>query len=286
MKKFKVEDHADSMLPDGKNWKMIWNDEFDGTELDTTKWSCRRNFWGSEFPTFTDEGIEFDGKSHIRLHLLEKDGHYYSPHLQTGSLTYDIPKDSDGFWPFGKYEEPKFMHKFGYYEVRCRMTKNDGWHAAFWLQAPGIGSHPNPKYAGIEIDIMENYRLHKTNQIICGGLWGGYGQDYAGHGHARFDYVETEDGWHYYGVDWSKDGYVYYADGVEVNREESPVSEVEQFILLSTECHGYRGTSFEATAFSAKKGHPKGTPCDALKNAILPDYFEVDFVRVFDEVEN
>lgn len=46
------------------------------------------------------------------------------------------------------------MHKFGYYEIRCKLPKNDGWHAAFWLQAPGIGSHPDPKYAGA---VAENW---------------------------------------------------------------------------------------------------------------------------------
>jgi beta-glucanase (GH16 family) len=278
MKIFKFHGHADSFLPEGKGWKMVWNDEFDGTELDTSKWGFRRNFWGKPFPTFTDEGIELDGKSHMRMHLIEKDGEFYSPHLQTGSLTYDLPKDTDGFWPFGKYEEPKFMHKFGYYEIRCRLPKNDGWHAAFWLQAPAVGGHPNPKYGGIECDIMENYRQHKFNEIICGNLWDGYGKNGKGNGHFKYQFEETVDGWHYYAVDWSKNGYVFYADGKEVGRVDAPVSEVEQFILVSTECAGYRGDGF-----SAPKDHKAGTPCELLKEAV-PDYFEVDHVRVFDEV--
>jgi hypothetical protein len=24
--------------PEGKTWKMIWHDEFDGTKIDTSKW--------------------------------------------------------------------------------------------------------------------------------------------------------------------------------------------------------------------------------------------------------
>ena len=34
-------EHAKSLLPAGKKWKLVWNDEFDGTELDMTKWSFR-----------------------------------------------------------------------------------------------------------------------------------------------------------------------------------------------------------------------------------------------------
>jgi len=279
MDRFALTDHADSLVPAGKKWNLVWHDEFDGSALDTSKWGFRRNFWGKPFPAFSDQGVVLDGRSHLQLHLLEHDGEYSSPHLQTGSLTYDIPRDSNGLWPFGSYEPPKFMHRFGFYEIRCRMPKNDGWHAAFWLQSPSVGASPTPKYCGVECDIMENYRLYQHGEIICGNIWNGYGRDCQGNGHFHFPFVETPDRWHHYAVDWSPDGYVFYADGQEVGRVAGPVSEVEQFILVSTEPHGYRGEGFTAPA-----GHPAGTPCPLLKEAVLPDYFEVDFVRVFDAV--
>ena len=85
-------------------------------------------------------------------------------------------------------------------------------------------------------------------------------------------------------MDWSRDGYIFYADGREVGRQmapECPVSDVEQFVLVSTECAGYnrvfskRGEDGELTLT------PKPVP--ELFDA-YPDCFEVDFVRVFDEV--
>ena len=296
MKEFKVENHADSFLPEDKNWKLVWSDEFDGTELDRSKWGFRLNFWGKPFPAFTDEGVVLDGKSHLQLHLVKKNGIYCSPHLQTGSLTYDIPKDTEGFWPFGKFEEPRFMHRYGYYEIRCRLPKNPGWHAAFWLQAPGIGSSPDPRRAGVECDIMENMFQYSSGKMIGGNYWGGYGKDYQRSHHFAWKFEETEDGWHYYGVDWSPDGYRFYADrkliGTVVPPEKAhlahmvndtertyllqegcvsvgPVSETEQFILISTECHGYR---------------EKGKYDPLLDKAVLPDYFEIDHVRVFDRI--
>ncbi len=277
--------HAPSFLPEGKKWKLIWNDEFNGTELDTAKWSFRLNFWGQPSPTFTSEGVVLDGDSHMRLHLVEKDGNFYSPHLQTGSNTFDIPKDTNGFWPFGKLEKPKFMHRFGYYEIRCRLPKNDGWHAAFWLQSPSIGAAPDPKYCGVECDIMENYRQHSEGLIVCGNGWGGYGKDSAWAGHFKYPYMETEDGWHYYGVDWNPKGYTFYADGKEIGQQnppKCPVSEVEQFVLVSTECHGYHRAGNRGGLET--KYIMNGVCDEKLKKAILPDYFEVDFVRVFDVI--
>lgn len=290
MQKFEVKDHEPSLLPEG-NFKLVWADEFDGTELDRNKWDFRKNFWGKRSPTFTDEGLEF-GDSVMKINLLKKENDFYSAHLQTGSLTFDNPKDSnDKFWPFGEVQQPKFMHKFGYYEIRCKLPKNTGWHAAFWLQAPGIGSHPDPSQCGVECDIMENYKQHTTGEIICGCGWNGYGKDSKWYGHIHFPYVETEDGWHRYGVNWTKDGYIFYADGKEVGRQMAPecaVSNVEQFILVSTECHGYNREfdygNNENASLAGDLNVWNGKPVEELKSAVLPDAFIVDYVRVFDEI--
>ncbi len=287
MKKYEVKNHVASYLPEGE-WELVWSDEFDGTELDTSKWGFRRYFWGKKSRTFTDEGVSLDGESALHIALVKKGDDYYSAHLQTGSLSYDLPKDTDGFWPMGKMEKPKFMHKFGFYEIRCKLPHSDGWHAAFWLQAPGIGSHPDPKYCGVETDIMESWRKPSENLVICGNGYGGYGKDMYWPGHFEFPFVETEDGWHTYAVDWTKDGYIFYADGKEVGRQMAPecaVSEVEQFVLVSTECHGYNRAFANTNPFANAAGDAEywnGAPVEQLKNAVLPDEFIVDYVRVFD----
>jgi len=298
MKEYEVPGHVPSRLPEGHVWQLVWHDEFDGRELDRSKWGFRLDFWGKRLKTFTEEGVELDGRSHLKLHLLRKGNDFYSPHLQTGSLTFDHVSGG-GVWPFGPRETPRFMHRFGFYEVRCRQPKNPGWHSAFWLQSPCIGAHPDPRRAGVECDIMENYRQFSDGVILCGNLWGGYGADGSGTGGVRIPYAETPDRWHTYAVDWRKDGYDFYFDGAlaakfvpdegsraaalagsglpEDRVRISPVSEVEQFILLSTECHGYRGPGF-----SVKAPHEPGTPAASLFDAVLPDFFEVDYVRVFD----
>ena len=81
---------------------------------------------------------------------------------------------------------------------------------------------------------------------------------------------ETPDGFHVFGLDWSENGYVYYIDGKESWRVDGPVSHREEFILISTECRGYRYSD---------------QPEENLKKAVLPDYFIVDYVRVYDEVK-
>ena len=288
MKEYKVANHEPSYLPEGE-WELVWSDEFDGNELDETKWGYRLDFWGNRSLTFSKHAF-VEGDSCLHLPLVYEDGMYKSAHLQTGSLTYDKPKDSEGIWNFGKFEKPKFMHKFGYYEIRCKLPKNNGWHAAFWLQAPGIGSHPNPKYCGIEVDIMESYRLPTEGTVISGIGYGGYGHDSVWPGHRPVQLTDPE-GWHTFAVDWSKDGYIFYMDGVETHRQmapDCPVSEVEQFILVSTECHGYNRSFANEVEQSDPSGNANvwcGKPVKELLKAELPDEFVIDYVRVFDRVE-
>ena len=92
MENFILEDHAPSLLPSGKKWKLVWHDEFDGTELDTSKWGFRRNFWGRKFPAFTDQGVILDGKSHLQLHVTERNGEYCSHIFKQPPLPMTFPK--------------------------------------------------------------------------------------------------------------------------------------------------------------------------------------------------
>lgn len=164
MQKFDVENHAESYLPKGKKWKLIWADEFDGTELDRTKWDFRLNLWGKPFEAYTDQGAVLDGNSHLELHRTERNGCYVSPQLQTGSNSFDIPKTEktnpwgqNDFWPLGVLSEPKFIHRYGYFECRCRFQNEpEVMWSAFWTQSPSIGTAYDPSYCGVESDIMEN----------------------------------------------------------------------------------------------------------------------------------
>lgn len=263
---------VESDLPKDKKWKLVWSDEFDGTVLDTTKWGFRLHLMQTRHQTFTNEGVEVkDGL--LYLNLIEKDGQYYSAHLQTGQNYLDRPGEpyTNGLtWPIAKINEAKFMHKYGYYEIRCKLQKQPGWWSAFWMQSPVIGSSLDPARAGVELDIMENFT--RDNKVSHNIHWNGYGTDHKHKGSGSYTIEETEDGFHTFGMYWGKNGYIFYVDGKETWRIDGPVSDTEQFILVSTECQGYRNGN-------------RDQPSDELKKAVLPDAFVVDYVRVYDEIK-
>ncbi len=273
MQTFNVKDHEPSLLPEG-NWKLVWADEFDGTELDRTKWLFRLDFWGERNPAYTDQGVVLDGNSHIELHRTVEDGRYVSPQLQTGSNSFDIPKtkavnpwgEANSFWPLGDLPKPTFMHRYGYYECRCKFQKypEEMW-SAFWTQAPGIGTTYGDEWSGVESDIMECFFAGKAT---TGNIMGGYADKLREEARVRYDLPETEDGWHRFGMDWSPDGYVFYCDGQKVSETHETVSRVPQFILLTTEIQGYRNN--------------KPLFCEG---EYVDDAFIADYVRVFDRAE-
>jgi len=271
MERRKTVKHVESLLPKNKKWQLVWNDEFDGDTLDRSKWDYRLHLMQQRHATFAEDGAEFDGKSNLLLKLYEKDAHFYSPHLQTGQNYLDRPgeKNYGKFrWPIAKFKTPEFMHKYGYYECRCKLPTQPGWWAAFWLQSPIIGSTLDPALSGVEVDIMENFT--RDGVVSHNNHWNGYGTDHRHAGSGNRKIQDSPDGFHVFGLDWSPSGYVFYVDGQESWRCAGPISNTEQFILISTECMGYRDGD---------------TPSAELKKAILPDYFVVDYVRVFDEVK-
>ena len=288
MKKYEVENKAPSLLPDGE-WKLVWHDEFDKGVLDRSKWDFRTSMMGKPCKQWiTEEGIEFDDDN-IIFKLIEKDGVYCSSQLQTGynfmdgsSETFDALKNEsktaenanvDYFsWPIGEIKEPKFMKKYGYFECRFKLQEKNGWWSAFWLQSDIIGSTLNPEFSGVEVDIMESFC--RNNVIQHANHWNGYGSQHRGTGAINVELKDTEDGYHTAGLHWTKDFYRYYVDGVltyEIKAGgEFPVSQKEQFLLVSTEAVGYRCSAWN--------------DWNNLKKAV-GDKFIVDYVRVFDEVK-
>ena len=108
-----------SMLPKGREFKLIWSDEFEGTALDASKWSFRTNFWGKRANWFAapeDGAVTVkDGCAYLRI-VKRPDGSYCSAQLQTGGALWDelAPKQGCGVvWPFHPREKPKFMHRYG-----------------------------------------------------------------------------------------------------------------------------------------------------------------------------
>lgn len=274
MQKYVVENHEESWLPEGKNFKLVWSDEFDGTKLDRTKWDYRMSMMGKYHESWTDKGVHLDGNGNCVFTLMaaEDDGRPVCSQLQTGYNFMDEPVQKTTFedahlqWNIGKLKENKFTHTYGYYECRCRMQLKEGWWSAFWIQSPIIGASLDPAESGVEIDVMESF--HPGKIVHHNVFTGGYGLDMK-HISTGNGLTLDENEYHRFGVLWDETGYTFYVDGVEDGHIDGFISKRPEFILISTEANGYRNEDHLPT----KEAY------DAIG-----DTFLVDYVRVFDIV--
>lgn len=274
MRKFFVDGHAESLLPEGE-WKLVWHDEFDGLELDRTKWDYRLSMMGRRHPAWTDKGVHLDGRSNAVFSLLEEDGRPVSSQLQTGYNFMDEPVTETKFggdhlqWNIGKLKRDLYTHTYGYYECRCRLQKRtEAWWSAFWMQSPVIGASLDPAVTGSELDIMECFG--PGNVAPHNAFSGGYGLDSVNRHVGGMSGLDP-DAFHRFGMSWDENGYTFYVDGVEDGHISELVSKRPEFILISTEVKGYR-----------YKDHQ---PVREAFDAVGKDDFLVDYVRVFDRAD-
>lgn len=276
MQKFIVENHEPSFLPNGKKWKLVWSDEFDGTELDRSKWDYRLYFQGERHKCWTDKGVVLDGNSNAVFNLVEKDGIYQCSTIQTGSVYTDKPDGEKNA------VEPRFSHGYGYYECRFKSQNESPWWTAFWLKSPTAQCGNAPEIDGIEVDIMEMFDPHKLYPHM---IHQGYSKTNNYKKHMAENNIEhwtelyggillDKDSYHRYGCHWEKDGFTFYVDGIQIGRKITEVTTpVKSFVNLGAESKGYRAGLVAEPGMNAAD-YPLG----------LKDSFIVDYVRVFDEI--
>jgi len=140
-----------------------------------------------------------------------------------------------------------------------------------------IGTHPDEKRAGVEVDIFEAFF---GNSYIPHCIhWGGYAEDHKSdssidHWATAEDVIPLDDGYHRFGCLWDEEGYTFYVDGKQSGEKLTKgVSHTETFILLGTEIVGAR--DFIPGIYK---------DIESIKS-IKDDKFIVDYVRVFDKVK-
>jgi len=227
-------------VPEGNEWKLVWSDEFNGTELDESKWE-------------TPVGKRRDG------YWLKEDSYLDG----SGNLIIRTKKDGDRYTSGAIRTRGKFEHKFGYWVARCKFHTQEGHWPAFWLFSnPGVYTVGNEGRDGTEIDIMEK-AWSKEDKINHALHWDGYGKDHKSVAN-QVIIPGLSNGFHTFGLHWKSDEYVFYIDGKETWRtNEGGVSQVNAYIKLTEEIGKWAGD---------------------IKNAALPDFFVVDYVRVYEMV--
>ena len=236
-----------TVRPGGTFGELTFDDEFNGTELDTTRWHV--------------EPAQDMGPDQPWRRNFKKENVY----LKGGALVIRAAKEKVGYSTAaivtGKKGQPKpFEQAFGRFETRMRLPTQPGHGGAFWLWNASQGNIDGSGRDGTEIDIFE--RIWTTDQADHALHWDGYGPEQG----SAVQWVKgmglTDGGWHTIRLDWSPDRYVFFIDGKETWRTSAGgVDQTPNFVILSDEICNW-GTA-------------------PIEDATLPDYTYYDYVRVW-----
>jgi hypothetical protein len=230
----------------GSLYSLTFSDEFNGTSLDTTKWTDHQ-WYDSSDP----------------------------------NINYAVENGLLKIWPVSPFvnrtltTDGKFSQTYGYYEANMKLNVGKGCWPAFWLYAHPVDARP-------EIDIMEAYpgggpssgwgdsNLHPVN---FGLTLHRANADYSFHQvpyqHTYTEFkppIDLSAAFHIYGVKWTSTSITFYFDGQQLGPTYS-----------------YSDSYYNRpmyVLFDLWFGSASGTP-DGTTPTGKPNSFQVDYVRVW-----
>lgn len=190
-------------------WKLVWNDEFDGIgdNLDTNGLDLSK--WGYQTGTGAEYGLNGWGNDEQEYYQKENAA------VSDGKLAITARKETVGGKPYTSarlWTKDNYSTKFGRIEAAIQMPEGDGLWPAFWM-LPVDESIYGAWAAGGEIDIMEargriNFEVSGT--IHYGQVWPNNkydGSDYRFPNRGAFS-----DGFHVYALEWEPGELRWYVD--------------------------------------------------------------------------
>ncbi|MCR9290083.1 MAG: family 16 glycosylhydrolase [Bacteroidetes bacterium] len=206
MKKHQLTPQKLTQKTDGKEWKVVWADEFEGEGMpDTSKWTYDIGDWGwgnNELQYYTDSRLE-------------------NARLEDGNLVIEARKnDMNQEWTSARLTtRGKVTFLYGRIEFRAKVPPNKGNWAAGWTLGDDYVDELSWPYCG-EIDILESVGYEIDNETgngkahasaHCGAYYFKLGNQPTG----IIDVENMNNEYHIYAVDWTPEGIIASVDGKE-----------------------------------------------------------------------
>uniref|UniRef100_UPI003217E4BA glycoside hydrolase family 16 protein n=1 Tax=uncultured Draconibacterium sp. TaxID=1573823 RepID=UPI003217E4BA len=181
-----------------KDWEIVWQDDFNGPELDTLRWTKippNNADWGN-YMTSDPQCYTF------------KDGKLYL----TGIANKDKENDQRPYLTGGIYTKGKFAFQYGKIEIRAKLECAQGAWPAMWMLAEQQKYGKYPRNG--EIDIMEHLNfddiIYQTTHSYY-TLELGQKNNPPHHGTTKID-IEK---YNTFGLAWYPDKLVFSLNGVD-----------------------------------------------------------------------
>jgi beta-glucanase (GH16 family) len=246
---------------------MTFHDEFSGP---LSVWNATYNPSGTWRPDYGYQGA--DGAGSYTLAGNGEQQIYTSPYFRghagdfaespfvsNGDGTLSImakPSSNPELFGYGYTSgmistKQSFAQTYGYFEMRAELPQTAGGWPAFWL-VPADGSWPP------ELDVMETL---SNDPHADWTTW--HSQATGSHtSNGVASYIpDTADGFHTYGVLWTKTDLAWYVDGVEVFHQATPADMNKPMYMIANLALGGWG--------------------GAIDNSAMPAEMTIDYIRAY-----
>ncbi len=186
--------------------KLVFNDEFNGTSLNASKWINRLQ-WGRtnepELQYYASNAFAFK---------------YGSIHLTARKKpTFGMPYSSGAIATYGH-----FKFTYGVVKIRARIPAGKGLWPALWLLDYDGGAQ--------EIDIAEFLGHQPTIAYMTLHYPTSNGNKSLG-GH--FTGPNFSSGFHIFTVDWNRNGITWYVDGIQRYRQTQHIPSKPMYLIMN-----------------------------------------------------
>ncbi len=255
----------------GPRWELVWNDEFDGDQLDLSKWSP--NVWPPR--RVNDEDQAYTGR---RKNL----------RIEDGNLVIEVHKEEheDAAYTSGRlHSAGKGDFLYGRFEVRAKLPQGRGSWPAIWMLpsdpyrysttceegedwqgSSTCNAWPNSG----EIDIMEHvgYQMGHVHGTVHNKAY--YWQNWEQR-KGRILVGDVDENFHVYSLEWSPQRIDIFVDD-------------SHYFTYVNEGTGWRAWPFDHPfhlILNVAVGGVWGRAGGPIDDSIFPQQMLVDYVRVY-----
>lgn len=237
-------------------WELVWQDEFDGTALDDSKWSLEVNGRGggnNELQYYTDQPENaFVEDGHLVIQALKPEKKYVGRDY-TSARIRTVGK---GDWTYGRFE------------IRAKLPTGQGLWPAIWM-LPSEWKYGGWPSSG-EIDIME--LLGHEPDTVHGTLhYGGLGNHVFTGEEFTLEEGDFTNEFHVFAIEWEEGEIRWYVDDIHYQTQRSWGTKNKEFPAPFDQ-------KFHLILNVAVGGNWPGNPDETTT---FPQRMEVDYVRVY-----
>jgi beta-glucanase (GH16 family) len=279
-------------------WTLVWQDEFDGLAIDTTRWSLEQNCWGggnNEQQCYTNR-TENVYVNNGMLHLVAQREESSGPALNEDAADFSVaPLKTLPYTSARLRSKHKGDWRYGRFEIRAKLPSGQGTWPAIWM-LPSDQVYGAWPLSG-EIDIMEAVNLgtvsdepsalaDERERRVYGTLH--YGKRpphnvYSGKSYKLPNGKSPADDFHTYAIEWQAGEIRWYVDGVHYATQRSSdwFTDAKQ-IMPAISAHAPFDQRFHLLLNLAVGGDWAGNVNDkGIDATVFPQTMLVDFVRVY-----